>query len=276
MNGRERSRCLIALRVPAASAKTRFTDAIVRESIHFARDSPASRRTAGRGLRNRVTAIVKNGTQPRNTGQIAPRTTGVRCLQSLRFVLAATIAAQAIFAVPGAAQGGTTVTESVGGTGGGPFRLSCPSGMVMVGINGRHGAWVDALAPICAIWVRSNRTLGEIDEQSGTGGTGGGRGWMRCEGPRGAVVGLSVWPVNRDNRRLVGRILLECGDYERPEQHANNLPRGALAFGESFERERVELRCGAREVAVGLYGRSGAFIDRVGLLCERSRALAQR
>jgi hypothetical protein len=177
-------------------------------------------------------------------------------------------------AAPGAQQG-TTVTESVGGTGGGPFRLSCPSGMVMVGVKARHGAWVDALAPICAIWVRGNRTLGEIDDQPGTGGAGGGPGWMRCQGPRGAVVGLWVWPVRRDNRRLVGRIVLECGDYQRPQQHANKLPGGADGIGQSFERERVELRCGPREVAAGLYGRSGAFIDRVGLFCERSRALAQ-
>jgi hypothetical protein len=219
-------------------------------------------------------AIVRDEILPRKADLLAPCPSGLRWLQSLGFVLAA-IVAQAMFTMPAGAQGGTTVTDAVGGTGGGPFRLSCPSGMVMVGINARHGAWVDALAPICAIWVRRNRTLGEIEEQPGTGGTGGGRGSMRCEGPRGAVVGLWVWPVARDNRRLVGRIVLECGDYERPQQRANKLPGGPDGIGESFDRERIELRCGSREVAVGLYGRSGAFIDRVGLLCERSRALAQ-
>jgi hypothetical protein len=145
----------------------------------------------------------------------------------------------------------------------------------MVGINARYGDWVDALSPICAIWVHGKRTLGEIDEQPGTGGAGGGRGGMRCEGPRGAVVGLWVWPVNRDSRRLIGRILLECGDYERPSQFANKLPGGADGIGQAVERERVPLHCGPSEVAVGIYGRSGAFIDRVGLLCEKSRALAR-
>jgi hypothetical protein len=176
---------------------------------------------------------------------------------------------------PAFAQGGTTVTEAAGGTGGGPFRLSCPSGMIMVGVNARYGDWVDALSPICAIWVRGNRTLGEIDEQPGTGGNGGGRGAMRCQGPRGAIVGIYVWPVNRDSRRLVGRILLDCGDYERPAQFVNKLPGGPDGVGAAFERERDLQHCGRGEVAVGLYGRSGAYIDRVGLLCQRSRALAQ-
>jgi hypothetical protein len=171
---------------------------------------------------------------------------------------------------PAIAQDSTTVSGTSGGNGGGPFRLSCPSGMAMIGLRARHGAWVDSLSPICAIWVRNNRTLGEIDEQPGTGGGGGGPGWMRCQGPRGAVVGLYVWQAANSDRS-VGRIYLSCGDYEQPTKFANKLPGGADGIGQSIGGPRVELRCGANEVAVGLYGRSGAFIDRVGLLCQRPR-----
>lgn len=186
--------------------------------------------------------------------------------------LLGTIFGYALFTMAAAAQG-TTVSETVGGSGGGPFRLSCPSGMAMIGINARSGEWVDALSPICAVWVKGNRTLGEIDEQPGTGGSGGGRTWMRCQGRRGAVTSLWVWPVNRDHRRLIGRILIDCGDYEQPSNFANKLPGSADGIGSAYDRERAHLRCGPGEVAVGLYGRSGAYIDRVGLLCERSRAL---
>ena len=180
-----------------------------------------------------------------------------------------------IFAVamswtPAFGQDRTTVTESSGGNGGGPFRLSCPSGMAMIGLNARHGAWVDFLSPICAIWVRNNRTLGEIDEQPGTGGGGGGPGWMRCQGPRGVIVGIYVWQAANSDRS-VGRIYLTCGNYEQPTAFANKLPGGADGIGLSTNGPRVELRCGVNEVAVGLYGRSGAFIDRVGLLCQRPR-----
>ena len=142
----------------------------------------------------------------------------------------------------------------------------------MTGITGRYGAWVDAVAPICSIWVRNNRTLGEIAEQPGTGGGGGGPGWIRCQGPRGAVHALWVWPI-REGTGIVGRIYLDCGDYEQPSRFANKLPGGADGLGNGVERDRRELSCGPNEVAVGLYGRSGAFIDQIGLLCQRSRGL---
>lgn len=203
-----------------------------------------------------------------------PRLSGRHARRRLGAALAALVAA-ALASSPAGAQHGTTVTGAVGGRGGGPFTLACPSGMAMVGVRGRYGAWVDAIAPICAIWVAGGRTLGSIDEQPGTGGGGGGPGWMRCEGRRGVAVGLLVWQAANEDRS-VGRVLLECGQYDDPRRRANNLPGGALAFGESIGGPRVELRCGPDEVAVGLYGRSGAFIDRLGLLCQRSRGLAAR
>ncbi len=191
-----------------------------------------------------------------------------------RIVLAGVIATPALFALPAAARFETTVTDAVGGAGGGAFRLSCPSGMAMVGLQARHGEWIDALAPICAIWVRGNRTLGSIEEQPGTGGTGGASGWARCAGRTGVVVGLWAWTMT--DRPFVGRIALECGHYDQPERVANKNGRGADGLGQTFNGKRFELRCGRSEVAVGIYGRSGAFIDRVGLLCQRSRAVEPR
>lgn len=173
-----------------------------------------------------------------------------------------------VLAAPAAAQR-TTTTGTFGGNGGGPFKLQCPSGMAMVGIKGRHGAWVDAVAPVCAVWVAGNRTLGEIDDQPGTGGSRGGPGLMRCAGRRGAVTGLAVWQAsNRD--RSIGRIALECGDYVQPGVRRPLNPAAVMAFGERMDSERVNLRCSPDEVAVGILGRSGAFVDRVGLLCQRS------
>jgi hypothetical protein len=79
--------------------------------------------------------------------------------------------------------------------------------------------------------VRNNETLGEIDEQPGTGG-GGDPGWMRCQGRRGAVVGLDVWQAANSDHS-VGRIYLSCGDYEQPTKFANKLPSGADGIGQS-------------------------------------------
>jgi hypothetical protein len=185
--------------------------------------------------------------------------------------MAAVGSAALLLAGPASAQR-TTTTQSFGGNGGGPYKLQCPSGMAMVGIKGRFGAWVDAVAPVCAVWVAGSRTLGEIDDQPGTGGGGGGSAVMRCSGRRGVATGVAVWQADNEDRS-VGRIVLECGDYLQPGVRRPLNPAAVMAFGESMGSGRVNLRCGPGEVAVGLLGRSGRFVDRIGLLCQRSLAL---
>ena len=170
--------------------------------------------------------------------------------------------------VPARAQ--TTVTNSFGGNGGGPFRLDCPSGMAMTGIRARAGAWLDSVAPVCAIWV-NHRTLGEIDDQPATGGGGGGASFIRCQGPIGAVVGIAVQQANNGNH-TIGHLLVDCGRYTQPWLFWNKLPGSADYLGKSNSNPSVTLQCGIDEVAVGLYGRSGAFIDKIGLLCASSPA----
>jgi hypothetical protein len=121
-------------------------------------------------------------------------------------------------------------TGSFGGPGGGNYEISFPFGSVMIGLRARHGAWIDALAPICARWVRSSRTLGEIDPQPFTGGRGGGEAFMRCQGPRGVVVGLEL--MRADNEwASVGHIIINCGDYLDPKSSPTNCPAALLSWG---------------------------------------------
>lgn len=87
-------------------------------------------------------------------------------------------------------------TSSFGGQGGGAYELACPFGSVMIGLNARYGAWIDALSPICATYVRLNgpgTSLAEVGPQPFTGGNGGGPGYIRCAPPRGAVVELELF-----------------------------------------------------------------------------------
>jgi hypothetical protein len=157
-------------------------------------------------------------------------------------------------------------TGSFGGPGGGNYEISCPFGSVMIGLRARHGAWIDALAPICARWVRSSRTLGEIDPQPFTGGRGGGEAFMRCQGPRGVVVGLEL--MRADNEwASVGHIIINCGDYLDPNKFANKLPGSAFFLGQATKHRRSILKCASPLVAGGIFGRSGVAIDRVGLSC---------
>jgi hypothetical protein len=157
-------------------------------------------------------------------------------------------------------------TGSFGGPGGGNYELSCPFGSVMIGLRARHGAWIDALAPICARYVRSTRTLGEIGHQPFTGGDGGGEAFIRCQGPRGVVVGLELFRADNE-WASVGHIVVNCGDYLNPSRFANKLPGSADFFGQPTPHRRSILKCRSPLVAGGIFGRSGEAIDRVGLSC---------
>lgn len=157
-------------------------------------------------------------------------------------------------------------TPSFGGNGGGDYEISCPFGSVMTGLLARHGAWIDALSPICSRWVRNQQTLGEIGRQPFAGGNGGGPGFIRCAPRRGVVVGLEVFQAdNRDGS--VGHITVNCGDYLDPKRFANKLPGSADFLGQSQRGSRGTLACAPPLVAGGIFGRSGAFLDRVGISC---------
>jgi hypothetical protein len=162
-------------------------------------------------------------------------------------------------------------TETFGGPGGGPFELMCPGGSFMTGVRARSGAWIDALSPICNLRVGTSEiTLGEIDEQPWTGGGGGGGSFIRCQGRRGVIVGLEMFQANNRDRS-VGHIVVNCGDFKQPSQFANKLRGSADYLGEAQPGPRFIAHCGWGLVAAGIYGKSGAFIDRLGLLCRRPK-----
>jgi hypothetical protein len=204
---------------------------------------------------------------------------GVLCLNAscerITAMIRLLILAMLVLVLPLPASAQTTATETFGGRGGGPFRLECPAGMVMTGVRARTGAWIDAVAPVCAIWVASSATLGDIDDQPGTGGNGGGPNLMHCAGRRGAVVGLFP-ELARNRDGSVGWLRIECADYQHPWRWYDLLRGTATELGQRTGSERPFLGCGYNEVAVGIYGRSGAFIDRIGLLCRRSAAVRPR
>jgi hypothetical protein len=168
----------------------------------------------------------------------------------------------------GFAQPPVSSTGTYGGAGGSRFELLCPPGTYMNGLRARHGSWIDALSPICAVWVRSNATLGELGNQASAGGGGGHPAFIRCAGRRGVVVGIEVFQAdNRDGS--VGHIVVNCGDYRQPDQFWNKLGGSVDFLGNSQIGPRRILRCRPGEVATGIHGRSGAFVDRIGLFCVR-------
>jgi hypothetical protein len=165
----------------------------------------------------------------------------------------------------------TTVshTGTFGGPGGGSFELACPAGSVMTGLRARHGAWIDALSPICSVWDGRSQTLREIGNQPFTGGNGGGPGFIRCDVHYGGVlVGIHMYQADNSDGS-VGLINVDCGNYRQPAQFANKAGGSVDFLGNSMRGSRAAMHCGPGLVAAGIYGHSGAFIDRLGLLCIR-------
>jgi hypothetical protein len=156
-------------------------------------------------------------------------------------------------------------TRSFGGQGGGPFEIACPPPTVMVGLRARHGAWIDAVGPICAKYV-NGRVLAEVSYRQLAGGDGGGPGEMVCQGPRGVVTGLQMYQADNEDGS-VGRIVIECGDYLNPAKFNHILHGSALQLGQSMRGQRNIIRCKPPMVAGGIFGRRGAFVDRLGMTC---------
>jgi hypothetical protein len=151
---------------------------------------------------------------------------------------------------------------SFGGNGGGEFRSKCPAGLAMFAYIGRAGTALDRIQPIC-IEVRADKGLGPRQDQ-GTdhGGNGGGVIQRTC--PDSVVTSIRVFSGG-DN--LVSLIDLGC----------TNLKTGAqtAVSGRSAGKHTSNnlSTCNSDEIAVGIHGRHGAMIDRLGLICEKRSAV---
>ncbi len=160
-------------------------------------------------------------------------------------------------------------TPSFGGPGGGDYEVSCPFGSVMTGLNYREGDWVDGLGPICSRFDLNEKRFIEIGAQPLIGGDGGGSGAIRCELPRGVVTELTATQAKNEDKS-VGTIFMTCGDYLNPSQHVNKRYSGNPNDDYLIGKEGIgtgRLVCAPPLVAGGIFGKSGIYVDRVGMSC---------
>lgn len=173
-----------------------------------------------------------------------------------------------------------TVTEIFGGPGGGPFTLTCANNAVLVGFEARAGAWVDALGVICA---PVNPANGRPTAQRAVGGWAGGRGGAHQESycaDGQAVIGVGLAHTRGHSlpRQYVNTVGILCQDRPKVERCiASGEGCGPMSFAETgfgtpwYAQHRYAydvLRCPQGEVAVGITGRSGDFVDAMGLVCR--------
>lgn len=160
-----------------------------------------------------------------------------------------------------------------GGSGGGPFRLDCPAGAFLVGVALRSGGWVDAVQGTCKLYL-ANRNL-FADGASSTGITGGSGGSPQQNGcsPDRYVAGIKVgYTRDGDRPKYLDYVELSCavisgygGETKACLQTGDGCwdrHPGNGALGLSFQSH-----CAPGEMISGLIGRSGLYVDALGVAC---------
>ena len=161
-----------------------------------------------------------------------------------------------------------------GGPGGGAFRLACPGNMFMLGVALRSGAFVDAIRGNCLPFNGKDYVTPPTFTNF-TGGTGGALQQNGCSADR-YMVAIKIGFTRDDNRpkyldyvEMTCRVLTGYGGDNKVCLDTGNgcwdrhpSPGPYNGYGLAFT-----LNCPANQAATGLFGRSGAYVDAVGLIC---------
>lgn len=158
-----------------------------------------------------------------------------------------------------------------GGKGGGFFRVFCPPGNFMVGLQGRAGDVIDHMHVICAgvtprraipprrDWTRDPNVF-PVGNFIGT--SNGGADDNQVCGGFNLVKGIRFNTRFFDGLHLVAWVNMTCN-------HARFAGAQDLTFGSGLPpgSSPATQVCPAREWAIGLKGRFGDRVDAIGLLC---------
>ncbi len=185
-------------------------------------------------------------------------------------------AAMLLFLLSAQAQS-SVVLPPIGGGGGGQYVARCPQGQHLAGFELRTGGWVDAIRPLCVTAYGPNEVGPPVPGGIWFGGNGGGPGQLVCPSDTPIVIGMFVW-AEGVQIITVNSIHLWCG-VAATTQNRSELPNAAfdatkashesdLLFNtDTLKHIRETQNCPAGLVAVGINGRSGDWLDAVGLMC---------
>jgi hypothetical protein len=171
-----------------------------------------------------------------------------------------------------------TMTEVFGGPGGGRFSMTCATGNYLVGFRARAGGWVEAIGLLCASFdATTNKVGANFTRERWTGGKGGTEQEVYCAPGEGVTgIGLAHTRGGGLERQYVNTVDIRC-------QHRQEITTGCISSGEGCgyipakvigtivftvgEYRYDRLYCPSNEFATGIQGRSGIFIDAIGLIC---------
>jgi hypothetical protein len=192
----------------------------------------------------------------------------------------------------------------IGGTGGAQYDEPCPAGQNLTGFELRAGDDIDAIRPLCVIsygptqisapaftqgsgivMAKSNSPLlGQVQAlpPGWHGGTGGHLDKVVCPAASPILLGVEV-TYEGHTTFTVNNIHLYCGRAVTSAQPFPQYPNatfdapfyqeesGLLTGHDPENRFTSSQRCGDGQVTVGVHGRSGKWLDAMGLICDAPR-----
>lgn len=156
-------------------------------------------------------------------------------------------------------------TPTAGGTGGTPYVRDCGNGEVMVGLSGKAGQWIDGMAPWCVPvgpnggWQSAPHSLASI-------GGNGNPAWPPTSFQSICPTGHAVSGFSGREGQYLDFLTIECralGSNGRLTGPTSPLPGAGGARGTAFG----SIRCAGDQPATGIHGKSGTYVDSLGLKC---------
>jgi hypothetical protein len=220
----------------------------------------------------------------------------IKCirLHSQPLVLLICLTVAMMFAVLSVQAQTDAMLPAIGGGGGSEFVARCPEGKLLTGFGLQAGDWVDAIRPICVADYAVYSVSPDEPYPSKFGGDGGHPRQLLCENAstkdgHGELITIPLAPIvlgmyvgsEGKHTVTVNRIHLICGvadpdDIEKIDDarireglvaNKGEPPRVRYDGITHYAGPEGEQSCPQGLVAVGIHGRSGVFLDAVGLIC---------
>ena len=155
-------------------------------------------------------------------------------------------------------------TPTVGGSGGTPFQLSCPSHEIIVGVHGRYETVVNRIGPRCVKIDQLGRWIGDPVNGPVTGTSATGTAFTKSCPRDHAVSGFRGRAGTSVNQiEIQCRALTSTGSLTGPVQYLG----GDGGTGGSAQGP---FACGTGNPVYALYGRSGTGLNNFGVLCRQA------
>lgn len=140
----------------------------------------------------------------------------------------------------------------------------CPAGQYVTVISGGSGDLVDSIGMKCG--DQSNLVKTDLGKMGGGGGAPysvtSQSGFVELKGDSGRYI-LSINAIDPASKAVIAKS-------PDGKDLGSQIGRGQdTAYGASGEKIQYDLKCDAGKKIVGFYGRSGSFIDQLGIICDK-------